>query len=162
MQTQQRTHCPILPTATHTVSLTSLDTAINSHSSSHPSDGHDDHPDVMSDRSPDDILFGDIQTRTGQCWSALILKMICIFLVRFRKFLLNKYNRNKTRQFNSKSKASKFTILAQFPPCIFVTRCAHYSDILTSKWAMIDAGHELDVRTKLIINKMLTRADVRG
>ena len=40
---------------------------ICSHSSSHPSNppGHDDHPDVMSDRSPD-ILFGDIQTRPGQ------------------------------------------------------------------------------------------------
>ena len=38
---------------------------------------------------------------------------------------------NQTRQFNSM--LSEITLLAQFPTRIFLTRCAHYSDILTPK-----------------------------
>ena len=155
MQTQQRTHCPIF-TQSHLhcfVEITKTPKMIRSSWSRWPS---------CDEWSSSGHLILET-SGPGHCSLVSLFipkKMICIFQARFHGFLLNKYN--KTRQFTSISRQVRARFSPNFRPGFFWPGVHIISDILTPKWAMIDAGHELDVRTKLIINKMLTRADVRG
>ena len=111
----------------------------------------------MSNRSPDISFWCHPGPRH---WSAFVQTMSWTFPTRFPRFLSkSRKARSHVIQFWTRAPARFST---NFRLRIFLTWCAHLEDILTRKWAMIDAGHEPEVWTKLIINKTLTRADVRG